>query len=106
MWPIGMPMGIAPRKPCWAGDGNLALQQFVVGLQIPVGDGPVGPHSIFRVNAKVGGMKPRSKGGPMDRASTNPFAAVVRTERQRMGSAGNAQIVPIEFAGSFLVANP
>ena len=47
MRPIGMAVRIAPGKPGRAGNRNLPLQQFVVGLQIPIGDRPVDADAIF-----------------------------------------------------------
>ena len=75
MRPVRMSVGIAPRKPCWSGNGNLALQEFVVGLQIPIRDGPIDANAVFRVHTKVRGMKARRESRPMDGASTNALAA-------------------------------
>ena len=103
---IRMTVRIAPGKPGRSSNRNLPLQQFVIRLQIPIGDGPVDTDAIFGVDAKVGRMKARCKSSPVNRASAHAFAAVVRTERERMRSAGNAQIVPIEFVRAFFVADP
>ena len=43
---------VAPG-PEFAGDGQLALQALVVGLQILVGDRPVGGHAVARVDLEV-----------------------------------------------------
>ena len=97
MWPIGIAVRIAPRKPCRSGDRNFSLQQFVVGLQIPVGHGPIGTHTILGVDPEIRRMKPRSECCPVNRSASYALAAVVRTQCQRMGSAGDAQVIPIEF---------
>src|SRR5579872_351976 len=44
---VGMAMRIAPREPGWPGNWNLPLQQFVVRLQIPIGQWPVNADGIF-----------------------------------------------------------
>ena len=106
MRPIRMTMRIAPGKPGRAGNRNFPLQQLVVRLQVPIGDGPVGADPIFGVDAKVGGMKARRESSPVNRASAHAFAAVIRAERERMRSAGDTQIVPIELVRAFFVADP
>ena len=42
----------------------------------------------------------------MNRASTHAFAAIIRTQRQRIGAAGNARIFPIKFVRTRFVAHP
>jgi hypothetical protein len=47
MWPINISMRIAPWKVSRAGNGDLLFQQFIVGLQIIVGDWPINPDAIL-----------------------------------------------------------
>ncbi len=51
--PVGIAMWVAPGKIGRAGDRQLALQQFIVGLHILIGDRPVGPHAILAVDAEI-----------------------------------------------------
>jgi hypothetical protein len=52
---------IAPGKIRGAGNRYFLFEELVIGLQILVGDGPIHPHTIFAVNAKIRGMQPRVK---------------------------------------------
>ena len=81
---IRVTMRITPGKPCRASNRNLALQQFVIGLQVPIRHGPIGADTIFGVHAKIGRMKARCEGGPVNGTSSHSLAAVVRAERERM----------------------
>ncbi len=42
----------------------------------------------------------------MNGTSAHAFAAVVRTQRQRIGAASNTRIFPIKFVGTRFVAHP
>ncbi len=50
---VRMPVRITPGKPCRACDGDFSLKQFVIGLQIPIGDGPVRANTIFGIHAEI-----------------------------------------------------
>ena len=51
-------------------------------------------------------MKARRECCPVNRSASYAFAAVVRTQCQRMGATRDAQVIPIEFVRPFLIANP
>src|SRR5579875_2027790 len=106
MGPVWISVRIAPGKVSRTGNRNLAFEQFVIGLQIVVGDGPIHRHAIFRVNAEIGGMKARGKSGPMHGSATDAFAAIVFSEGERILSSRDAAVVPVEFVRAFFVADP
>ena len=103
---VGVAVRIAPGVISRAGDRHLELQLLVIRLDVFVGDGPVGAHAVPGVDLEVGGMEARREGGPVNGASADAFAAVVGAERERIGAAGNARVVPVELVRALFVADP
>src|SRR4051794_16452987 len=103
---IRIAVRVTPGKVGRAGDRDLTFQQFVIGLQFFVADRPVGAYAILRVDAKIRRMETRCEGRPVNRTSAHAFAAIVLTERQRVGSPRDPKVVPVEIVRALLVANP
>ncbi len=99
-------MRIAPGIVRRTSHGQFALDQFVVGFEIPVRDGPVGADSFAGIDVEIGGMKSWREGRPVDRASTNTLAAVVGAQRERVFAARDPFVVPVEIVRAFFVAHP
>ena len=97
MRPVGIAVRMAPGIIRGPGDRHFQFELLIVGLNVFVGDGPVGADAIARVDLEVGRVKPRRERGPVHRAAAHALAAVVRAEGQRIGAAGDARIVPVEL---------
>src|SRR6185437_7538017 len=82
---IRMAVWISPGIICWASNWYFAFEQFIVGLQVPIGHGPIGANAIFCVDTEIGRMKTRREGCPMYGAAANTLSAIVGAQRQRMG---------------------
>jgi hypothetical protein len=95
---IGMAVRLAPGIVSRAGDRHLPLKQFVVRLDVCVIDGPVDTDAILRVDLEVGGMEAGHKRSPVNGASADALAAIVRAQRKRILATCNAQVVPVEVA--------
>src|SRR5437764_5261603 len=106
MRPVRISVRISPREVGWTGHWNFSLQEFVVGFQVLVGDGPICADSVFCVHPKIRWMEARSERRPMNGATAHAFAAVIFAQRERIFAAGNPQIVPVEFVRSLFVADP
>src|SRR5690242_20792947 len=94
MRPVGVPVQISPRKVGWTGHWNFSLQQFVVGFQVLVRDGPICANSVFCVHPKVRRMEARGKCSPMNGTTPHTFAAVVFANQNRTFPASNPNTVP------------
>src|SRR6185312_1066612 len=103
---VWIAMRIAPGKVRRTRDGNLALQQFVVGFQVVIGNGPVRSHAVFGIYAEIRRMEARRECRPMHRSAADSFSAVIFTKRQRMLAARNPQIGPVQLVRSLFVADP
>ncbi len=98
-------VGVAPG-PEFAGDGQLTLQALVMGLQVLVGDWPVGCYSIAGVDLEVGGVKARGEAGVVDHRPTDAAAAVVLAELHRVIAADDALLGPVQRVCARLVRDP
>jgi len=103
---VGVSVGAAPGIVRGSCDWHFELELLVGGEEFVVGEGPVGSDAIAGVDLEVGGVEARGEGGPMDRASTNPSAAVVGAESEWVGAAGDARVFPVELVGSGFIADP
>ena len=96
---------VAPR-PELAGDGQLALEPLVVGLQVLVGDRPVGGHAVARVDLEVGGVKARRVPGVVDHRAAHAAPAVVLAELDRVLAADDPRLGPVQLVCAGLVGDP
>ena len=102
---IRVTMRIAPG-PRLTGDRELFLDRLVVGLEVLVADGPVGPYPITGGGLEVRGVKARCVAGVVDHRSPDAASRVVGAERNRVGPADDPRLGPIEAMRTPLVADP
>src|SRR5665213_1924038 len=103
---VGITMRIAPRIVRRAGDGELQFHELVIRLEVRIRHGPVDPDPVYRMDTEIGGMQSRGERCPVNGSSSHPLTAVVRSKRQRVLTAGDPHVVPIEVMGSLLVTDP
>ncbi len=103
---VGVSVRLAPGVVGGAGDGHFLFEEFVVGFDVVVGDGPVGAEAVAGVDLEVGRVEAWGEGGPVDGASADAAAAIVFAEGDGVIAAGDAEIVPVELVGSGLVGDP
>src|SRR3569833_2887749 len=106
MGAIWIAVRMSPRKVSWARDGHLEFQLLIVGTQSFVPKGPISAQTIARVDFEIGWMKPGREGSPMNRSTSNSFAAVIGAESERIRTAGDAKIFPVKFVRTGFVTNP
>ena len=104
--PIRISVWIAPREVRGSGYRDLALDEFVIGFKVLIGDGPVGAHAVFGIDAKIGWVKTWSKRCPVDRAAAYALAAIVGSQGKWIPAARYSQIVPVKIVGAGLIAYP
>ena len=96
---------VAPR-PALPGDRQLALEPLVVGLQLLVGDRPVGGDAVAGADLEVGGVKARGEAGVVDHRAADAAAAVVLAELDRVLAADHPRLGPVELVRAGLVGDP
>ena len=96
---------IAPR-PVLARDRQLELEPLVVRLQVLVGDRPVLPHPVARADLEVGRVKARAVAGVVDHRAADAVPAVVLAELDRVGSADDPLLGPVQPVRARLVGHP
>lgn len=98
-------MRIAPR-PVLPGHRQLQLDLLVVAAQVLVPDWPVGPHPVQGVGGEVAGMEPRGVAGVVDHGAAHPTPGVVLAQLDRVGTADDALLGPVQRMGAGLVGHP
>src|SRR5947209_1510574 len=106
MWTIRVAVRIAPREMRRARDRNLTFKQLVIRLQVVIVDGPIRSNAVLAIHTKIGRMKTRGEGCPVNRSSSDTTAAVVLSQGKRILAAGNAQIRPVELMRTGFIADP
>ncbi len=106
MGAIGITMRMAPGIVGWARNRHLDFELFVVGPKNFVGDRPVHADTVASTNFEVGWMEAGRERSPVHRAAAYSAATVVGSQRQRILSARDAGIFPIELMRSGFVGNP
>ncbi len=96
---------VAPG-PELAGDRQLALQALVVGLQVLVGDRPVGGHAVAGVDLEVRGVKAWRVAGVVDHRAADAAAAVVLAELHGILAADDPRLGPVQLVRAGLVGDP
>ena len=96
---------ISPR-PVLAGHRQLELEPLVVRLEILVGDRPVRPHAVARVHLEVGRMEARAVAGVVDHRAADAVTAVVLAELDRIRSADDPVLGPVQPVRARLVRHP
>ncbi len=90
-------MGIAPRITGRACHGHFQFQQLVVRFEIPIRNWPVRSDSVLRVHFKIRRMKPGRERSPVNGPSSDPFAAIIGAESERIFAAGDAHVFPVKL---------
>ena len=98
-------MRVAPR-PVVAGDRQLELEPLVVRLEVLVGDRPVLPHPVARADLEVGRMEAGAVARVVDHRAADAVTAVVLAELDRVGSADDPLLVPVQPVRAGLVGHP
>ncbi len=98
-------MGVPPR-PGLARDRQFLFDGLVVGLQVLVGDRPIGPDVVERGGVEVGGVEAGGVAGVVDHRSAHSPSGVVGSERDRVRSADDARVGPVEVVRPVFVAHP
>ncbi len=102
---VGVSVRVAPR-PVVTGDGQLALDQLVIFLEVVVADRPVGADTVGGEGVEVAGMEAWGVAGVVDHGSADASAGVVRPERDRVLPADHPRIGPEEPMGPGFVGDP
>ncbi len=95
-----------PPRPPLPGDGQLALQALVVGLELLVGDRPVGCHPVAACDLEVRGVKARGVAGVVDHRAADAAPGVVLAELHGVLPADYPWLGPVQRVGAGLVGDP
>jgi hypothetical protein len=101
-----MTVGFTPGKPRRTRDRDLPLEELIVRFNLAVRNWPVGSNAVPRIHLEVRWMEARRERCPVHRASADSLAGVVVAERQRVFSAGDSEVVPIELVRTGLIRYP
>ena len=105
MRPVRIPVRVAPG-PVLAGDRQLLLDAFERGLQVPVGDRPVGADAVARAHLEVRRMKAWRVAREVHHRPADAMAGVVLAHLDRIVPADDPLLVPVEGVRAVLVAHP
>ena len=103
----GMRIGVrvAPG-PVLAGDGQLALDPLVVGLQVGVRDRPVLPDAVTRARLEVRRVEPWGVARVVHHRPADPVSGVVLAQFDRVLSSDDPGRRPVELVLAGLVRDP
>ena len=96
---------IAPG-PLLARHRQLAFDALVVRLQIRIGDRPVGPDAVRRRDREVGRVEARRVAGVVHHRAADAVTRVVLPHLDRVVSADDPLVVPVEVRRTLLVGDP
>ena len=105
MRPVRVGVRVAPR-PVLPGHGQLALEPLEGGLQVPVGDRPVGADPVARADLEVGGMEARRVAGEVRHRPADADPRVVLAHLDRVVSPDDARVRPVDRGRGLLVGDP
>ena len=80
---VGVAVRIAPRE-IRSRHRHFSFHEFVIRLEVPVGERPIHADAILGMNLEIRRMKARCEGSPVHRASADALAAIVCSQSQRI----------------------